>query len=100
MDGARLGNACQELGLSLRGLACLLSRVRKALNRCRTAATRDLGVNSLSLGLTKAGAMDAEVCVLFLPDGTTQQARDALQLEMQVRLCRLGMRTRFAMWRR
>jgi threonine aldolase len=47
MDGARLGNACASLGLSLR------------------QATRDLGVDVLSFGGTKNGALGAEAVVFF-----------------------------------
>jgi threonine aldolase len=47
MDGARLANACASLGLNLR------------------EATRDLGVDVLSFGGTKNGAMGAEAVVFF-----------------------------------
>jgi threonine aldolase len=47
MDGARLANAAARLGLNLR------------------EATRDLGVDVLSFGGTKNGAMGAEAVVLF-----------------------------------
>ena len=47
MDGARLANACASLGLDLR------------------QATRDLGVDILSFGATKNGAMGAEAVVFF-----------------------------------
>jgi threonine aldolase len=47
MDGARLANACASLGLSLR------------------QSTRDLGVDVLSFGATKNGAMGAEAVVFF-----------------------------------
>jgi threonine aldolase len=47
MDGARLANACASLGLSLR------------------QATPDLGVDVLSFGGTKNGAMAAEAVVFF-----------------------------------
>jgi threonine aldolase len=47
MDGARLANACASLGLNLR------------------QATRDLGVDVLSFGGTKNGAMGAEAVVFF-----------------------------------
>jgi threonine aldolase len=49
MDGARLANACAGLGLNLR------------------QATRDLGVDVLSFGGTKNGAMGAEAVVFFDP---------------------------------
>jgi threonine aldolase len=49
MDGARLANAAASLGLSLR------------------QATRDLGVDVLSFGGTKNGAMGAEAVVFFNP---------------------------------
>ncbi len=47
MDGARLANACASLGLNLR------------------QATRDLGVDVLSFGGTKNGALGAEAVVFF-----------------------------------
>jgi len=47
MDGARIANAAASLGLSLR------------------QATRDLGVDVLSFGATKNGALGAEAVVLF-----------------------------------
>jgi len=47
MDGARLANACASLGLSLR------------------QSTRDLGVDVLSFGATKNGAVGAEAVVFF-----------------------------------
>jgi threonine aldolase len=49
MDGARIANAAASLGLSLRG------------------ATRDLGVDVLSFGGTKNGAMGAEAVIFFDP---------------------------------
>ena len=49
MDGARIANAAASLGLSLR------------------QATRDLGVDVLSFGGTKNGAMGAEAVVFFNP---------------------------------
>ena len=47
VDGARLANACASLGIGLR------------------EATRDLGVDVLSFGVTKNGAMGAEAVVFF-----------------------------------
>ena len=47
MDGARIANAAAALGLGL------------------GEATRELGVDALSLGLTKDGALGAEAVVLF-----------------------------------
>jgi threonine aldolase len=49
MDGARIANAAASLGLSLR------------------QATRDLGVDVLSFGGTKNGAMGAEAVIFFDP---------------------------------
>jgi threonine aldolase len=48
-DGARIANAAASLGLSLR------------------AATRDIGVDVLSFGATKNGALGAEAVVFFDP---------------------------------
>jgi threonine aldolase len=61
MDGARIANAAVRLGLSLR------------------AATRDLGVDVLSFGGTKNGAMGAEAVVFFDP----KLARDFLYVRKQ-----------------
>jgi len=61
MDGARIANATVSLGLSLR------------------AATRDLGVDVLSFGGTKNGAMGAEAVVFF----DRKLARDFLYLRKQ-----------------
>jgi threonine aldolase len=61
MDGARIANAAVSLGLSLR------------------EATRDLGVDVLSFGGTKNGAMGAEAVVFF--DKTF--SRDFLYLRKQ-----------------
>jgi threonine aldolase len=61
MDGARIANAAASLGLSLR------------------QATRDLGVDVLSFGGTKNGAMGAEAVVFF----EKKFARDFLYLRKQ-----------------
>src|SRR5213075_2899183 len=50
VDGARIANAAASLGLSLR------------------EGTRDLGVDVLSFGATKNGAMGAEAVVFFNPE--------------------------------
>jgi threonine aldolase len=57
MDGARLGNAAAALGLPLR------------------AFTRDAGVDILSFGGTKLGAMGAEAVVLLPQPGGEAHAR-------------------------
>jgi len=61
LDGARIANAAVSLGLSLR------------------AATRDLGVDVLSFGGTKNGAMGAEAVVFF----DRKLARDFLYVRKQ-----------------
>ena len=61
MDGARISNAAVSLGLTLR------------------QATRDLGVDVLSFGGTKNGAMGAEAVVFF----DKRLARDFLYLRKQ-----------------
>jgi threonine aldolase len=61
LDGARIGNAAVSLGLTLRG------------------ATRDLGVDVLSFGGTKNGAMGAEAVVFF----DRKLARDFLYVRKQ-----------------
>ena len=61
MDGARIANAAASLGLTLR------------------RATRDLGVDALSFGGTKNGAMCAEAVVFF----DEKLSRDFLYLRKQ-----------------
>ncbi len=61
MDGARIANAAVSLGLSLR------------------EATRDLGVDVLSFGGTKNGAMGAEAVIFF----AKKLSRDFLYLRKQ-----------------
>jgi threonine aldolase len=61
MDGARISNAAASLGLNLR------------------RATRDLGVDALSFGGTKNGAMGAEAVVFF----DERLSRDFLYLRKQ-----------------
>ena len=61
MDGARIANAAVSLGLTLR------------------EATRDLGVDVLSFGGTKNGALGAEAVVFF----NKQLSRDFLYLRKQ-----------------
>jgi threonine aldolase len=61
MDGARIANAAVSLGLTLR------------------EATRDLGVDALSFGGTKNGAMGAEAVVFF----NKALSRDFLYLRKQ-----------------
>jgi threonine aldolase len=61
MDGARIANAAVSLGLSLR------------------QATRDLGVDVLSFGGTKNGAMGAEAVIFF----AQKLSRDFLYLRKQ-----------------
>ena len=61
LDGARVANAAVSLGLTLRG------------------ATRDLGVDVLSFGGTKNGAMGAEAVVFF----DRKLARDFLYVRKQ-----------------
>ena len=61
MDGARIANAAASLGLSLR------------------QATRDLGVDVLSFGGTKNGAMGAEAVIFF----DQKLSRDFLYLRKQ-----------------
>jgi len=61
MDGARIANAAASLGLNLR------------------RATRDLGVDALSFGGTKNGAMGAEAVVFF----DEKLSRDFMYLRKQ-----------------
>ncbi len=61
MDGARIANAAASLGLTLR------------------QATRDLGVDVLSFGATKNGAMAAEAVIFF----DRELCRDFLYLRKQ-----------------
>src|SRR5579864_840897 len=70
MDGARIANAAVSLGLTLRQV------------------TRDLGVDVLSFGGTKNGAMGAEA-VVFFAQGPTQdflyRRKQAMQLASKMR---------------
>lgn len=72
MDGARIANAAASLGLGLR------------------EATRDLGVDALSFGGTKNGALGAEAVVLFRPEHA------ALGLYQRKQAMQLGSKLRFA----
>jgi threonine aldolase len=70
MDGARIANAAVSLGLTLRG------------------ATRDLGVDVLSFGGTKNGAMGAEAVVFFNKELATDflyVRKQAMQLASKMR---------------
>jgi len=70
MDGARIANAAVSLGLTLRG------------------ATRDLGVDVLSFGGTKNGAMGAEAVVFFNKKFATDflyVRKQAMQLASKMR---------------
>ncbi len=65
LDGARIMNATAAQGISLR------------------AATRDLGVDALSLGATKNGALGAEAVVLWedrFAEGFAWRRKSAMQL--------------------
>ncbi|MFL6157688.1 MAG: threonine aldolase family protein [Marmoricola sp.] len=65
LDGARIMNAAAAQGISLR------------------AATRDLGVDALSLGATKNGALGAEAVVLWedrFAEGFAWRRKSAMQL--------------------
>jgi threonine aldolase len=70
VDGARIANAAAALGLGLR------------------EATRDLGVDALSFGGTKNGALGAEAVVLFRPELAARlpfQRKQAMQLASKMR---------------
>lgn len=70
MDGARLANAAASLGLGLR------------------EASRDLGVDALSLGGTKNGLMGAEAVLLFGGIGKSRflyRRKQAMQLASKMR---------------
>jgi threonine aldolase len=70
MDGARIANATVSLGLSLR------------------EATRDLGIDVLSFGGTKNGAMGAEAVVFFhkkLADNFIYLRKQGMQLASKMR---------------
>ncbi len=70
VDGARIANAAASLGLGLR------------------EATRDLGVDALSFGGTKNGALGAEAVVLFRPELAARllfQRKQAMQLASKLR---------------
>lgn len=70
VDGARLANACAHLGLPLRAL------------------TTDVGVDVVTLGGTKNGALDAEVVVVLDPrssDGADHVRKTNAQLASKAR---------------
>jgi threonine aldolase len=70
MDGARLSNAAAALGLPL------------------AAVSSDCGVDVLSLGATKNGAMGAEAVIFFRPslsEGFLYQRKQGLQLPSKMR---------------
>ena len=70
VDGARIANAVASLGIGLR------------------EATRDLGVDALSFGGTKNGALGAEAVVLFRPELAGRlpfQRKQAMQLASKLR---------------
>lgn len=70
MDGARLANAAASLGQSL------------------AAISSDCGVDVLSLGATKNGAMSAEAVVFFRPElaeGFLYRRKQAMQLASKMR---------------
>lgn len=70
MDGARIANAAASLGLSLR------------------AMTRDVGVDVLSFGATKNGAMGAEAVVVFDPARASEMKflrKQSMQLASKMR---------------
>ncbi|HMN67548.1 MAG TPA: beta-eliminating lyase-related protein, partial [Bdellovibrionales bacterium] len=70
LDGARLANAAQVLGLSLKAL------------------TADLGVDCVSFGGTKNGLMGAEACLLFsdrAKEGFKFHRKQAMQLPSKTR---------------
>lgn len=70
MDGARLANACA------------------ALNCEAKAITKDVGVDVLSFGLTKNGALDAEAVIVFDPKiaaDLSYQRKQQMQLASKMR---------------
>lgn len=70
MDGARLSNACAALGVE------------------PAAMTSELGVDVLSFGLTKNGAIDAEAVLVFDPEKAADlsyQRKQQMQLASKMR---------------
>ena len=87
MDGARIANATAALGLSLR------------------EATRDLGVDVLSFGGTKNGAMGAEAVVFFekrLVEDFLYLRKQGMQLASKMRFISAQFEALFAddLWRK
>ena len=87
VDGARLANAAAALGVSLRAL------------------TADVGVDALSFGGTKNGAMGAEAVVLLrgdVADGFLYRRKQAMQLGSKLRYlsAQLGALLTDDLWRR
>ena len=87
VDGARIANAAASLGLGLR------------------EATRELGVDVLSFGGTKNGALGAEAVVLFDPalaEGFRFVRKQAMQLASKMRFVAVQLEALLAdgLWRR
>jgi threonine aldolase len=87
VDGARLANAAASLGLPLR------------------AITTDVGVDALSLGATKNGALGAEAIVLLRPElgeGIEFLRKQSMQLASKMRFvsAQLEVLLRDELWRR
>jgi threonine aldolase len=87
MDGARIANAAVSLGLSLR------------------EATRDLGVDVLSFGGTKNGAMGAEAVVFFnrrLAENFLYVRKQGMQLASKMRFISAQFEALFSndLWRK
>ncbi len=87
MDGARIANATVSLGLSLR------------------EATRDLGVDVLSFGGTKNGAMGAEAVIFFNPklaENFLYLRKQGMQLASKMRFISAQFEALFAddLWRK
>jgi threonine aldolase len=83
VDGARLANAASSLGLNLRQV------------------TRDLGVDVLSFGATKNGAMGAEAVVFLNPDQNgVPQARPERGQRISPHLRKVGISADFKFYRK
>ncbi len=85
---SELARMCHEAGLFVHMDGARLSNACAALNRDPAAITRDAGVDVLSFGLTKNGAMDAEAVIVFDPrlaDELMYQRKQQMQLASKMR---------------
>ncbi len=85
---SELSKICHEAGLFVHMDGARLSNACAALDQDPAAVTRGVGVDVLSFGLTKNGAMDAEAVIVFNPhlaEGMKYQRKQQMQLASKMR---------------